>query len=540
MPTLLRYMIYAVLAFFFFGVMNVQAQTTAIDFISRNVVQIETDDATGSGLVFYESGNLYVITNRHVVEFSNQVQINVLKDINEPAQEKYIADILRFSAEYDVALLKITSYLDRSSIAADDYVCGDHVRDFCFHKMVFGDAVSEVKRGEQIGLLGYPGLGENELIYTNGIVSSVKYEDVKGERLPVWIRTNAEMSPGNSGGVAFNADGELLGMPTYVHTEYVTGGRLGNILTYDLVFKVINSSDILTSWDQYSPTVSQLDMTDGTIFGHIDLAAGFLPDPATVTISAGGVVPVIGLGPDCVGHVAQKPDYSINWSGNTENLHIMFKPDSPENDATLIIYDPNGNWICNDDRNYSSIDPEVILMSPAEGTYFIWVGSYYEDIFIPGTLSISEMGFTDSDFTLDWLQDPNFGSVDLSAGFLPDPFEVNITSGGAVDVYSDLVVDACIGWASEAPDLRLNWTGEASELFIYFLAEDLDADTTLIINAPDGMWYCNDDAHPDTFNPLIQFFNPEQGQYDIWVGSYQEDSFHFGTLKISEIEPEIE
>lgn len=136
---------------------------------------------------------------------------------------------------------------------------------------------------------------------------------------------------------------------------------------------------------------------------------------------------------------------------------------------------------------------------------------------------------------LNWYEDPNFGSVELSAGFLPDPHNISLTSGGSVDVNNYLKIDSCVGWASEAPDFRLNWSGDTSELSIYFIAEELDADATLIINAPDGKWYCNDDADFDTYNPLVTFYNAQEGQYDIWVGSYEKDDYHFGTLKISEL-----
>ena len=44
-------------------------------------------------------------------------------------------------------------------------------------------------------------------------------------------------------------------------------------------------------------------------------------------------------------------------------------------------------------------------------------------------------------------------------------------------------------------------------------------DTTLVINAPDGEWYCDDDGagYP---NPELTFASPMSGQYDIWVGTY--------------------
>jgi serine protease Do len=99
-------------------------------------------------------------------------------------------------------------------------------------------------------------------------------------------------------------------------------------------------------------------------------------------------------------------------------------------------------------------------------------------------------------------------------------------------------VSGCVGFATSAPDVELAWSGTSNALTIFFLADDPSQDTTLIINAPDGSWYCDDDSYPDSArDPLFSFEAPREGVYDIWVGSYQAGSFVSGSLYISEYAP---
>lgn len=74
--------------------------------------------------------------------------------------------------------------------------------------------------------------------------------------------------------------------------------------------------------------------------------------------------------------------------------------------------------------------------------------------------------------------EPNFGSVDLSAGFAPDPHKVEIT-GGEVDVSAtDIGIDYT-GYATAAPDFRLNWSGSSEALRTFFVAEEV---ATMVVN----------------------------------------------------------
>ena len=61
------------------------------------------------------------------------------------------------------------------------------------------------------------------------------------------------------------------------------------------------------------------------------------------------------------------------------------------------------------------------------------------------------------------------------------------------------------------------------------------ADTTLVVNAPDGSFYCDDDGGVNGSNPSVRFNNPQSGRYEIWVGTYRSGSPQAARLHISEV-----
>mgnify|MGYP001613565557 FL=1 len=85
-----------------------------------------------------------------------------------------------------------------------------------------------------------------------------------------------------------------------------------------------------------------------------------------------------------------------------------------------------------------------------------------------------------------------------------------------------------------SPDVELQWTGAGTLLRIYFIADDAAGDTVLVINDPEGTWWCVDDSF-GTSNPTIDFATGPNGVYDIWVASYVNGEFIPGTLYITEL-----
>ena len=92
----------------------------------------------------------------------------------------------------------------------------------------------------------------------------------------------------------------------------------------------------------------------------------------------------------CRGYVTAAPDYELSFTPGSLDLYIAALSDT---DTTLVINDPNGNWVCNDDNN--GFNPGLRFESPQAGTYDIWVGTYREGDGVPARLEISELGFAD-------------------------------------------------------------------------------------------------------------------------------------------------
>ena len=104
-------------------------------------------------------------------------------------------------------------------------------------------------------------------------------------------------------------------------------------------------------------------------------------------------------------------------------------------------------------------------------------------------------------------------------------------SGGSTDAPS-AIGGSCRGIIANAPDVRLNFTAGSLPLII---SANSGSDTTLIVNGPDGRWYCDDDGGENGLNPAVRFNNPQSGRYEIWVGTYGNSSLQPAQLHISEL-----
>jgi hypothetical protein len=125
-----------------------------------------------------------------------------------------------------------------------------------------------------------------------------------------------------------------------------------------------------------------------------------------------------------------------------------------------------------------------------------------------------------------------FGSANIPANFMPDPWVRNVTAGGRV------ALSNCgfnwPGFVVSRPDFRFQYSGisPTGQLTIALEARS-NVDTILLVNAPDGTWHFNDDYRGT--NSAITFNNPLQGQYDIWTGSYYNSSNNPAQLVVTEL-----
>lgn len=132
---------------------------------------------------------------------------------------------------------------------------------------------------------------------------------------------------------------------------------------------------------------------------------------------------------------------------------------------------------------------------------------------------------------LDPWDEPNYGELDLRAGFTPDPYSLEMLSGGSQSVWDYFSSSDCAGYVTSSPDLRLNWIGSSSNLSIFFIG---DGDSTMVVQTPSGDWICSDDSY-NTVHPTALFSPASSGSYNIWVGSYNEGDYLSGTLYITEL-----
>lgn len=141
----------------------------------------------------------------------------------------------------------------------------------------------------------------------------------------------------------------------------------------------------------------------------------------------------------------------------------------------------------------------------------------------PGAVSLAQ----------DYNATPLYGTLNLDAGFTPDPQRVDVQAGGSTNARTLNLGSGCVGYiAVSQPDVRVRYEAGSFNTLSFHVTSDVD--TTLIINGPHGQWYCNDDFD-GSVNPRVLFSPPRSGQYDIWVGTYREGRVHSAQLEVSEV-----
>lgn len=188
-------------------------QRTAI--FEASVVVTPYDDERGDFLGSFGSGTIvspegHVLTNFHVVgddlsgEHYTWSAIHTIDPANpdREAERRYWARYIAGSPDLDIAVLKIEMFADRRPLPLTHR----------FQSVTLGD-VNRLTPGDPLAIFGFPGLGGYTITVTSGVMSGWLGEDgVAGGRS--WIKTDAAIRPGNSGGGVFDATGQLVAIPT--------------------------------------------------------------------------------------------------------------------------------------------------------------------------------------------------------------------------------------------------------------------------------------------------------------------------------------
>jgi hypothetical protein len=111
--------------------------------------------------------------------------------------------------------------------------------------------------------------------------------------------------------------------------------------------------------------------------------------PFTQQLSAGGELGMFQLDQPnamCTGFVSAAPTFRFDWSGDAAQLVLFFESEA---DSTLNILAPDGNFYCDDDVHGSENLNPLVSLTPAKGTYYVWVGSFSPDVLVDGTLTVT-------------------------------------------------------------------------------------------------------------------------------------------------------
>ncbi len=163
---------------------------------------------TGSGTVVDPSG--LILTNCHVANpralgmsapAADVLAVAVTQRSDEPPAITYVAQVAAQAPELDLAVLRIVSGAD-----------GKPVKNLNLPFVPLGDS-DTLELGDVLSIFGYPGIGGETVTFTSGSVAGFTAEASVKERR-AWIKTDATIAGGNSGGTAVNDDGELVGVPT--------------------------------------------------------------------------------------------------------------------------------------------------------------------------------------------------------------------------------------------------------------------------------------------------------------------------------------
>lgn len=293
----------------------------------------------------------------------------------------------------------------------------------------------------------------------------------------------------------------------------------------------------------------------------VALNTGFAPVARSLQGLSGGPVQAQGVDSSCRGYIGMQPTHTIMTRSGFGYLRMFVVS---QGDTTLVVRGSNGMTYCNDDTY--GLNPALDLNALPPGRYDIFVGSYSQGAQNPYVLyftensavqpdNVAQMGggggaMTGSPSNVN-TQDPNANGSGWGAGTptnnnpnmarpptggsqlrtdLP-PLNGRIQIRGSLrrnEVRTARISNAtnsasglrgqgtCRGWIAERPTYAVQITDAQPFLRFYLNSA---ADTTLVIQYPDGHVACSDDSY-GTLQPSIEGAFPA-GTYYVWAGIYQ-------------------
>lgn len=192
------------------SVVNIDTRSVQIDHFFG--MQREAE-GTGSGAILDRDG--HVITNYHVIDGANQIEITLASN------KSYPATVIGGDKEQDIAVLKVDAPADELT------------------PITLGNS-DRLRVGQRVYVLGNPFGWDGTL--STGIVSSLNRDlpsRVPGRNMQALIQTDAAMNPGNSGGPLLNTSGQMIGMCVAIATKVGQSAGVGFAIPIDRIKSIV-------------------------------------------------------------------------------------------------------------------------------------------------------------------------------------------------------------------------------------------------------------------------------------------------------------
>ena len=245
-----------------------------INLFGRSVLEESEEDElveVGSGTAFFVDSAGLLLTNKHVVDVGEGVDVLIVTD----DETEYKAEVIAVDMLYDVAVLRIGENIPEDG--------------FPTVKLAQND---EVQIGQTVIAIGNA-LAEFNNTVTRGIISGTDREIVAGSRfgselIREAIQTDAAINPGNSGGPLINLSGEVVGINTAISNR---GSSLGFAIPISVGKKAIDDvkefGKIVRPWLGIRYVMLDRDNVEG--FGFVDGQRGAYILPEDVSGDIGVV-----------------------------------------------------------------------------------------------------------------------------------------------------------------------------------------------------------------------------------------------------------
>lgn len=196
------------------SVVNITTQVMRRNFFYELIPQ----EGSGSGFVIDREG--HILTNYHVVEDADRIEVGLSNDLLIPAQ------VVGLDARNDLAVLKV-------DVAPE-----------LLSPVEFGTS-SSLKVGQRAIAIGNP-FGQFERTLTTGVISALgrTLEGQDGRTISGVIQTDAAINRGNSGGPLLDSSGRVIGINTAIFSPSGTSAGVGFAVPIDVIRRIL--PDLLT------------------------------------------------------------------------------------------------------------------------------------------------------------------------------------------------------------------------------------------------------------------------------------------------------